>query len=383
MSYFNNAPSSIYRDENLPPTSRPPPPYSQSTSSYNKYSEDYHNYPTAPRDYPTRLAQENFAKNLINRPSLNTDEPTSSKPLFYQDANSSTKPLYSQNSLQRNKPLYPPPDVALHTTKPNNYSPSDNYNVKTKLLPETSIRSSQSQPQQQQHPLYSDGANLSRRFDSLTRDSGTQRYLGEANNPPDYGSNNRRDVIFRRDYNMESSSGSRENTLSRKNRDPIKRYSGSYQTDYVHTSREGNELSDFSSINRNHYSTAPRNFSKPQIVSDSEPNTRPGSGSSLVDSRYSSSPRRRFRTVEDYHYDYRGGYRPSFDQEYRMDGYTTDGSGSGYQSSGRGYENYRYPESEALLGADHRHSFPPYQQNGATYAKGKNNKINLLLIFLC
>ncbi|XP_068219589.1 equilibrative nucleoside transporter 1 isoform X2 [Palaemon carinicauda] len=85
--------------------------------------------------------------------------------------------------------------------------------------------------------------------------------------------------------------------------------------------------------------------------------------------RYSTSPRPRYRTVEDYHYDYRGGYRPTLESDLR-DGYTTDGSGSGYRDGSiRGYENYRYPENEALLPRDR--SPYTYQANGSTYTKGE------------
>lgn len=88
--------------------------------------------------------------------------------------------------------------------------------------------------------------------------------------------------------------------------------------------------------------------------------------------RYSTSPRHRYRNAEDYHYDYRGGYRPSLDSDPR-DGYTTDGSGSGYrEGSIRGFENYRYPESEALLPRDRLSNPFSYQANGATYTKGES-----------
>ena len=93
---------------------------------------------------------------------------------------------------------------------------------------------------------------------------------------------------------------------------------------------------------------------------------------------YSMSPKLRYRTAEEYHYDYRGGYRP-MDSE---GGYTTDGSGSGGLESGslrgildsgsiRGFSNFLYPEHEALLPRD-RSSFPPYQAHGAHYAKGEH-----------
>lgn len=86
-----------------------------------------------------------------------------------------------------------------------------------------------------------------------------------------------------------------------------------------------------------------------------------------------SSPRQRYRTIEDYHCDYRGGFRPILDSESR-DGYTTDGSGSAYRDgSVRGFENFRYPpERESLLSGESTNPFFATQSNGTSYAKGKN-----------
>ncbi|XP_076069508.1 equilibrative nucleoside transporter 2 isoform X2 [Oratosquilla oratoria] len=85
--------------------------------------------------------------------------------------------------------------------------------------------------------------------------------------------------------------------------------------------------------------------------------------------------RPRYRNAEDYHYDYRGGFRPALESEYR-DGYGTDGSGSGYREGGsiRGYENYRYPENQALLPRDDRQSAygTTALHNGTTHAKGES-----------
>lgn len=99
-------------------------------------------------------------------------------------------------------------------------------------------------------------------------------------------------------------------------------------------------------------------------------------------SRYSMSPKQRYRTAEDYHYDYRGGFR-AIDSE---GGYTTDGSGSigldsgslrGILDSGsiRGFSNFLYPEHESLLPRN-RSSFPPCQTQGSSYAKGKTAFMN-------
>lgn len=93
--------------------------------------------------------------------------------------------------------------------------------------------------------------------------------------------------------------------------------------------------------------------------------------------RYSMSPKGRYKTAEEYHYDYRGGFR-GLDSE---GGYTTDGSGSGGLDSGslrgildsgsiRGFSNFLYPEHEALLPRN-RSSFPPCHAQGSNYAKGE------------
>lgn len=211
------------------------------------------------------------------------------------------------------------------------------------------------------YPLTSANANYRNDPPSYRNKSGEYRNEAEFHNkapayrhePPSY----RNEPPSYRNDTREMADGPRGYTSDRR------ALENGYQTskDYGSLSRHPPPSYNHHYTHSGEYSTAPRSDYR---------------GSSQIDGlagdRCNVNTRERyFKTAEDYHHAYRGGYRPAIVD---TDGYTTDGSGSGYRDgsgSGRGFENFRYPESEALLPGGR-------YLEGNTYPRGE-----ILCFFVC
>ncbi|XP_050707594.1 uncharacterized protein LOC126992796 isoform X3 [Eriocheir sinensis] len=348
-------------------TSNPPPP------PFRRYSEslDYHNYPTAQRNYPMTGANVGV-RELRSEMRKSADEATlfankgseyrGEVPGFRDGAGYRNEgPRYRNEvpeSRNENQSTYRTQDPNYRNQDPNYRNQDPNYR-------------NQDPNYRNQDPNYRNQDPNYRNQDPNYRNQAP----GYQNNPPSYRND---PPSYRHDppsYRNDPPSY-RNDPPSYRNDPP------SYRNDppsYRHQDREidgsrgypdergGLENGyrpqrDYGSLSRHpppsynthytpsgEYNTTPRPEYRPGGNEDHGTDTGHGTDTNSGTGKFQAR-NRYYKTAEDYHHDYRGGYRPS---PFDTDGYTTDGSGSGYRDgsvgSARGFENYRYPESESLL----------------------------------